>query len=138
MNEWSEYRSNRLIISIFGPIGLLIIVGAFFLYDHISASQTLNSSLEILNSVNDNFEIKINGEKIENKFIVLKELKKVKIVSAHHSHPTEKIAIEIIAQSKTYNFELRSDSKIKNEYWVYHSDKSREIGRIRTRIFDSY
>jgi hypothetical protein len=62
----------------------------------------------------------------------------VKIVSAHHSHPTEKIVIEIIAQHKTYNFELRRDSKIENEYWVYHSDKSREIGRIRTRIFGSY
>jgi hypothetical protein len=138
MNEWFEYRSNRLIISIFGPIGLLIIVGAFFLYDHISASQTLNSSLEILNSINDNFKIEINGEKVENKFILLKELKKVKIVSAHHSHPTEKIDIEIIAQSKTYNFQLRRDSKIKNEYWVYHLDKSHEIGRIRTRIFDRY
>ena len=92
----------------------------------------------MLNSLDDKFEIKINGEKIVNKFTVLKELKKLRIISAHHSAPREKIIVEVIAQNRTHTFELRGDSKIKSEYWVYHSDKSREIGRIRTKILDNY
>ena len=138
MNDWIKSKSNKLFISIFGPIGLLIIVGALFLYNHVSTSQAINSSLKMLNSLDDKFEIKINGEKIVNKFTVLKELKKLRIISAHHSAPREKIIVEVIAQNRTHTFELRRDSKIKSEYWVYHSDKSREIGRIRTKILDNY
>ena len=138
MEKSDEEKLNKLYIVIFGSIGLCIIVGAYLLYDHISTSSVLRSTLESLHKVGNNFEIKINGKMVTEKNAVLKELKKVKIIGAHHSSRTKRIDVEIIAPGINSSLVLYRDSDIKDEYWVYLAGKSREIGRIKTNIFDSF
>lgn len=83
-------------------------------------------------------KITVNGVFDPNENEIISKLLKTKILSAHHSHPIDKIKIEIFTDKEKIMVELGRDSQNKTEYWVFYNDTSREIGRIETEYFDRY
>lgn len=99
-----------------------------------------NELLEFL--ISPNIQVKMNDELLpyEQSELVLNELKKVESIMAHHSHPTDRLTIDLIRNDETFPLRIERDSGIPTEYWVF-SDKykvtsSNEIGRLQTEIFD--
>ena len=95
-----------------------------------------------LNNVSSNAVVEINKQQIENKVQVIEELIKVAPLTAHHSHSTKRIHINIIDGDEGLVIELGRDSSRDQEYWVFYLGYGEtyvnEIGRITTNLFDNF
>ena len=106
------------------PYGKLILLPILFgsfifftlLYLSYSDQRDLDKFLSSLRRL-ENIKIKINDEFHPNKNEIIYELLKTRNLSAHHSHPTDKIKIEIITNKDIIKIELGRDSENKNEYY---------------------
>jgi hypothetical protein len=102
----------------------------------------MTETLRFLNSLSDNANVIINGKAVDNPSDVISKLKTLAKIQAHHSHPTQRIRIQVLNSDYSLTLELGRDSDIPSEYWVfypgYRHSRLNEIGRINTTIFDKY
>lgn len=88
-----------------------------------------------------NITLVVNGDKIERSGPLLHDLKFLNSVTAHHSHPSERMVIELNTPKENRRILVDQDSQIENEFWVfdprYRTTKGNEIGRIRSNSFAS-
>jgi len=117
-----------------GPVITGIICGAIITY------IGTNSTFDFLNSLSGQYSVKVNDTKAENPEQLVAELKRVGHISAHHSHPTKIIRIEIESSKGRMLLHLRRDSDTPREYWVFNPafDDMNEIGRLNTTVLDQY
>jgi hypothetical protein len=91
-----------------------------------------------------NIKIIIDGKVLENgsRKEIIEILSTVERVSAHHSHPTKEIIIELEYIDQFSKIYLNKDSEIENEYWVfwdkYELTQNNEIGRITSSKIKDY
>jgi len=99
-------------------------------------------TLKFLNSLSDNANVIINGKTVDNPSDVISRLQTLATIQAHHSHPTNRIRIQVLSSDYSLTLELGRDSDIPSEYWIfypgYRHTQLNEIGRITTNIFDGY
>ena len=98
--------------------------------------------LSFINSLPSQYTVFINGKLIQNAEEVLATLRTVAPITAHHSHPTSRLHIEVRTTSHCLQLELGRDSGISQEYWVFNPSYDvtalNEIGRITTSVFNDY
>ena len=88
---------------------------------------------------NPTFSISINGEELDsnmkNKFSA--DLKLIKAVPAHPSHPTDTLRIKLQSNKDTLILILGQDSMDSTEIWTKictdHNTRLNEVGRFYTR-----
>jgi hypothetical protein len=84
----------------------------------------------------------VNGQLISDQEEVLSVLKGIASYSAHHSHPTTRIRVDVMSSNGNLALELGRDSGNPREYWVFSQRQgitsSNDIGRITTSAFDRY
>lgn len=105
-------------------------------------SSAKNEALSFLNALSGNYTVYVNQKPVSNNDKIISALKDVSPQLGHHSHPTKRIPIDIKSEQGSLSLELRRDSEIPQEYWVfYYRDEggtNTEIGKITTSIFDQY
>jgi hypothetical protein len=83
----------------------------------------------------------VNGTPVSNAEEVLKTLRELQDLPAHHSSPGHRISVDIYGSSHLL-LVLARDSSNPREYWVLYPKhfitRSNEIGRIVTPLFDAY
>jgi cbb3-type cytochrome oxidase subunit 3 len=123
-------------------IGLAISLVIFFAACSASVSIGRLEVLRWLNSLSDNYIISVNSQSVKNQKDTLHALKSLSWNWGHHSHPTTTINLKISDGSQEILLTLARDSINPREYWVffpqYSITRRNEIGRIITRVFDSY
>lgn len=86
--------------------------------------------------------IYIDGRPAAESMQALAALESMRQVEGHHSHPMNKILVELRSGSDKLLLVLGRDSDFPQEYWIfyprYRSSNSNEIGRITTPAFDGY
>ncbi len=124
-------------------IGLLLVIQLIFLIVSeikYSVNEDKRTRQRVLNIIaNPTFNISIKGEEldssIKNKFSA--DLKLIKDVQAHHSHPTDTLRIKLQSNKDTLILILGQDSmdstEIWTEIWTDHNTRLNEIGRFYTR-----
>ena len=102
-------------------------------------------SIELKRFIKDNesqIQIKIDNQKCNNPQPIIDELIKISSLGYHHSSPTRKLKIEILANGQSKQIVLGQDSQIKNEFWVFDTDfrttSDNEIGKIKSNLFLQY
>jgi len=89
------------------------------------------------------YEVFVEGEKVPLAGSLLAGLRTLASVTAHHSHPTEPLRVEVRSRDQARTFIVAEDSDRPEEYWVFVPKKELlpasslgfEIGRIRTTAF---
>lgn len=127
----------------FISIGLLLVIQLIFLVVSeimFSVNEDNRTRQRILSIIaNPTFSISINGEELDsnmkNKFSA--DLKLIKAVPAHHSHPTDTLRIKLQSNKDTLILILGQDSMDSTEIWTKictdHNTRLNEVGRFYTR-----
>ena len=72
-------------------------------------------------------------------FKLLTDLRNLKNLSAHSSHPTDMFSILLLDKRDTLSLTIGKDSQIKTEFWIflnkYKTTTSNDIGRFTTNEF---
>jgi hypothetical protein len=88
------------------------------------------------------FTVLVNGRRAANGSEILLALQRISRHGAHHSHPTNRMRLEIDGASSRLSLEFGRDSARPQEYWVFEPagiiTNGNEIGRITTHLFDDY
>jgi hypothetical protein len=136
-SNMDEKQIAKLGLSILLPISMSVLAGIIFLCMSYSSQRRLSDFKSYLRDLSD-YEVKIEHQDTDFDIAVINELKKVRSLSDHHSHPERTIQIEIIRKNDVLKIKLGRDSQNQNEYWVFIDGSSNEIGRILTDYFDEY
>lgn len=114
---------------------------AIILAEIISA-RSRTEALNFLQGLSGHYDVYINQRSISDSATVISALKALSPAVPHHSHPTNRIQVDIQNEKGTLHLELRRDSDNLQEYWVYYPKytvtSNNEIGRINTTVFDAY
>ena len=98
--------------------------------------------LDELDAFSEKSRISINGAPAPNPNEVLRAVKTLKWLRAHHSSPTKEFKVEVSDDSHQIVLWLARYSRNPREYWIFDPrnlvTRSNEIGRIVTPVFDSY
>jgi len=125
---------------LFGQVFLTWIIGFGVLW--LIQSRAKDELRSII--ANEQVNLSIDGEHLDNrkKVEITQILKTLKSISAHHSHPTKEIIIELEYNNQKSKIYLNKDSERENEYWVfwdkYRITESNEIGRITSKKLKKY
>ena len=103
--------------------------------------------LQALKKVKNHLEqpdlkIKVSGIELDSslRLTVLSELKSIKRIRAHNSHPVNNIIINLYSKNDSIKLEIGKDVDVKNEYWVfwdkYFSTTDLDLGRIKAISFE--
>jgi hypothetical protein len=88
-----------------------------------------------------NSSVLVNGREVSGPAEVLSTLKELRDIPPHHSSPGKRLSIDIFGPSPV-SLVLARDSSDPREYWVflpkYWITRSKEIGRLKTAVFDAY
>lgn len=133
-------KKPPIIFTTISGLLFVITIATFFVIQHFSRIQLRDYMMRYLNELDESVRVRIDLEYSENPMDVVTELKKMKTILAHHSHPVKCRIIEIFSKNGDLELELCQDSDYVNEYWIlYPIDnnriKKKEIGRIRTNFF---
>jgi hypothetical protein len=99
------------------------------------------------NSLSPNCVVSIDSKPVENRDEILSALKSFRTLMAHHSHPTHTIQVQVSDPPRHLSLEVGRDSEDPQEYWVFvpspsklarRGDLKKDIGHIKTSIFDAY
>ena len=100
---------------------------------------------EVANFIDDlpaNYTVKVNQQTVPNGDKIISVLKTAARQEGHHSHPTKRISLVIQSEKGKLELELRRDSEIPQEYWVYYYKYGvgdhPDVGKITTPLFDEY
>ena len=118
------------------PILIAIAIAQF------TTSFSRDEVLQFMQNLSGSYTVYVNNQPARDPDKVIAAVKKVDTQLAHHSHPTERIRVEIKAAQGDLVLELGRDSESPQEYWVYYPKygitSNNEIGRITTPVFDEY
>ncbi|HKP36510.1 MAG TPA: hypothetical protein VJT71_06600 [Pyrinomonadaceae bacterium] len=110
----------------------------------VGASSTSIAQFQVqrlLQSAPSDSKVLVNGVPAQNAPEMLKTLKELRDLPAHHSSPGHQISVDIYGSSHI-RLLLARDSSNPREYWVLYPKhfitRSNEIGRIITPLFDAY
>jgi hypothetical protein len=109
-----------------------------------SAATTVarQTAVSFLQQPPEQLHVLVNGRPVQNGDEIVLSLRAIASHSAHHSHPTTHIRVEIRHSQRNLVLELGRDSGIPREYWVFCPTggitSSNEIGRITSPLFDGY
>ena len=119
--------------------GIAVVVGLL-----VGASSTSISQFQVQRLLQDeprDSKVVVNGTAVPNGEEVLKALRELRDVPAHHSSPGHRISVDIYGRSHVA-LVLARDSSNPREYWVLYPKhfitRSNEIGRIISPLFDAY
>lgn len=95
---------------------------------------------KIIQSIPDHSLTTVNG-KLVNSSEILAELRKIKWVAAHNSHPTERFVVLIHDINLVFEIWLERDSARNSEFWVfypkYRHTRLNSFARIKTDYFET-
>jgi hypothetical protein len=138
----SKYYNIKSRTVMFGGIFFLSTLIAFFAGFSILNSflnSVQNDLKKFLVENKDNITIKINGSEYKESNIIIENLYKLSNYNGHHSHPNEKIVVELISPKEKRSLTLMQDSQIENEFWVfvnnYRTSSNNEVGRLFSDYF---
>ncbi len=118
------------------PIFVVIATGIFV------TVEIDNEVSNFFEQLPDNYTVYVNKKPVPNGDQIVSTLKTASRQLGHHSHPTDRISLDIKSQKGNLSLELRRDSEIPQEYWVYYYKYGvgwhTDIGKITTPIFDKY
>jgi len=138
-----ENHIKRTILKAIPIVFLFIIWIVGFGLAEILEYKSKKELLHFINDKSNSYEIIINGRRMYDVNIVVEELRKIKNIVPHSSHPINEIKISITNEKRqTMELVIGRDSDRKTEYWVYvpkyRHTSINEIGRLNTGIFDYY
>jgi hypothetical protein len=135
-----KIENKLIIVTISGGFFFVVPIATIFFFALIIESHARQEVLSFIQS-NTSYEMMIDGNKILDAAPYIQELRKIKIIAAHHSHTNLKIHMDIINSDKKITLILGQDSQNKNEFWIfypkYRNTKLNEIGRLKTTIFEN-
>lgn len=149
--NWAKYMKaqpvNRLVavrpgfpiksVSFFVISILTTIVAA-----SVMTTYARRDALNFVQSLSGDYTVYVNHKQVRDSDKMISALKQIAPYSAHHSHPTKRIRVDIRSDERDLTLELGRDSDNLQEYWVFYSEHSvtsdNEIGRITTSAFDDY
>jgi len=149
--NWTRYLKSRPIHGLVAVrTGFPIKSVSFFLGAALTAgiaasvmtTYARHDVVNFLRSLSGNYVVYVNGRQIRDSDKLKSALKEIAPYSAHHSHPTKRIRIEIRSDVNDLRLELGRDSDRPQEYWVFYPQfgvtSNNEIGRITTSALDEY
>jgi len=122
-------------------------VGMVFIFTVIALAEIITACarrdvLHFLDAANTPFTVHVAGRpcSASKADSVLTILRSTRRRAAHHSHPTDRLMIDVTNSSaRTVHLVLERDSQVPHEYWVYQTDytttSNNEIGRVVTPLF---
>lgn len=122
-------------------LGFMVIISMAFIIgmlgDLIESTKRIEFK-NFLTSVSTNKSVYIDEKLHKDPNGVIEQLKNIKWMPGHRSHPTNRIYVKIADNDKSVTILVRRDSDEPTEYWIFYPVTSKlEIGRIYTNIFDS-
>ena len=126
-------------IGILFVVQLILLIISQIMYDVNEDKRMRKRVIDIID--NKSFQILLNGNILDStkKRAFAKDLKLIKNISAHHSHPIDTIETQIISSKDTINLIIGQDSQDSTEYWAFiytdHNFRRYEIGRFYSRTF---
>ena len=117
------------------PIFVAMIISQF------TTTTDKNNIATFFQQLPEEHQVYVNKTPARNAEQVISMLRTVKPYWAHHSHPTKRINIDIVSPENKLSLELRRDSDVPQEYWVFYTGESgleSEIGRVTTSLFDEF
>ena len=150
VNWWKYMRSPRARrLGAFQP-GFPYKSISFFVFSALTAiaaasvmtAYARHDVLNFIQNLSGNYTVYVNQKQVREAEKIISSLKEIAPYSAHHSHPTTRIRVDIHTDARDITLELGRDSGNPKEYWVFYSEYSvtsnNEIGRITTSAFDDY
>ena len=123
-------------------LAFIIVVLLTITIAEIISSVSRTESLNFLAGLSGNYIVYVNQRPISDSATVISVLKAMSPAIPHHSHPTNRIQVDIQTDKVNLRLELRRDSDNPQEYWVFYPKytvtSNNEIGRINTAAFDAY
>lgn len=125
-------------------LGLLgVLVGAgLVVTDYMSERRARQALLVRVGAAS---EVRMNGERVEDPGVLLLALRSVDHESAHHSHPTDPIRIELVDRGETTDVVIARDSQRQTEFWAFRPGENRlndplgqSVGRITSADLDKF
>jgi len=95
---------------------LMAMVAVVFIAERVSESKAADRVREAVASA---AQVRVNGEEIPDPAILFATLRLVGHVSAHHSHPTTPIRIDLVTGSSTAAVVIARDSERPREFWAF-------------------
>ena len=131
-----EYFPIKSMVCFLGSIAVILVLS------DVMRSAARDKFRGFLDELSADVKVTINGQTAEKPNQIIAELKKIVPLTAHHSHTTKKIRLEVANRNETLRLVLGRDSRNAQEYWVfypkYRYTSRNEIGRINTTFFDDY
>lgn len=146
MNDVPEDKTKRSELCKFykmkGVVSLLISVAIVFVITQVVKSIVRSYVFAFLVSLPFQYKVYVNGKLTHRPEKIVSILKAMTSFRAQHSYPTKPIFIKVQANHKSLELELRRDSSIHQEYWVFFPGNKitsiDQIGQINTSVFDNY
>lgn len=127
------------------PLAILAVLSAFALVAvrGFQAGGERRAALRWLGGTDAEYEVLVEGERVPDPGPLLAALRTLSWQSAHHSHPTTPLHVEVRSRSGALTLIVARDSSRPEEYWVFVPRKTfpqasplgLEIGRIHTAAF---
>lgn len=123
-----------------GLFFFLLSIILFILVSDMISVGVVSRVRRYLDSASPQASVFVGGKAIEDGERVLSQLKAIRCMPDHHSHPTSRFSIAIRDQHGILQLELAQDSQYQHEYWVFYPQFRwttwNEIGRIHTTVFN--
>ena len=122
-----------------------LIIGLFT--SLVSTSIAEFKTREFLDAASNDSRVTVDGRVVQNGQQVLDTFRALSDMPAHHSHPTRILNVDISDPPRHLLLWVARDSSNPQEYWVFAPSPSalafranlkKEIGRIKTSVFDGY
>ena len=149
--NWAKYMKaqpvNRLVAVRPGfptkSVGFFVVsILTAIVLSTVMTTYARHDALNFIQSLSGNYTVYVNHEQVRDADKMISALKEIAPYSAHHSHPTKRIRVDIRRDEKDLTLELGRDSDNPQEYWIFYLQHSvtsdNEIGRITTSAFDEY
>ena len=134
------YRIFKKLFNKYMFLVIFILLISYILISYIFISSFLKEEIsrthikELISSNSNNIELKINGIQIINNDSIISDIKSIHKMAYHHSHPINKIKVEIISNKKKLDFYIGQDSFNNDEFWVrLNKSDLEDIGRFESK-----
>ncbi len=132
----------RDVVLVLTVLGLGVVVGGVFFAEYVSEQRARQALLEVVATSSG---VRLNGQSVDDLSVLLRTLRLIVHMPAHHSSPTSPIRVDLIDGGKTTGIVVARDSARASEFWVYRPGPNwhreplgQEAGRITSPELDEY
>jgi hypothetical protein len=133
------YERAKIILPVVFIVFVLVVGG--FIADSVSEDRAREQLLGALDRAS---AVRFNGQVLDHSDVILRVLKSLHHVPAHHSGPDDPLRLELVSGNATTAITIARDSRTPGEYWIYRPGSNwhgnplgEEAGRVANGALDT-